>query len=76
MLCVGKNSFFGAKYVRDKAKPFMLKILQQTNEEEAKKSLETAEYILKELEAMGRFHRYRHIRKSYAEEEPSIGAPL
>lgn len=31
--------------------------------------MKTAEYILKELEAMGRFHKYRQLKQRYEEPE-------
>lgn len=44
-------------------------LLQRQEPEERKKSIEKAEYILRELEAMGRFHKYRQLKQRYLDEQ-------
>ncbi|KYQ90876.1 hypothetical protein DLAC_07747 [Tieghemostelium lacteum] len=65
LLYLGRISFLGVDYVRDRAKPQFLKNANLTDIDEINKCIERTKYVIKEVEAMNKFHKYRHLKKSY-----------
>ncbi|KAN0041307.1 hypothetical protein ACTFIV_003845 [Dictyostelium citrinum] len=65
LMYLGRVGFLGVDYIRDKAKPQFLANANLTNNNKINECIERTKYVIKEIEAMNRFHKYRNLKKSY-----------
>ncbi|EGG23021.1 hypothetical protein DFA_05151 [Cavenderia fasciculata] len=68
LLYLGRISFLGVDYVRDRAKPQFLANKDLTDLEEINKCINRTKYVVGEVEAMHKFHKYRTLKKAYDRE--------
>ncbi|EGC31116.1 hypothetical protein DICPUDRAFT_157074 [Dictyostelium purpureum] len=72
LLFLGRIGFLGADYIRERAKPQFMKNANLTDQDEINKCIDRTKYVIKEIEAMNRFHKYRSLKKSYDPEFQDI----
>ncbi|KAN0047635.1 hypothetical protein ACTA71_002019 [Dictyostelium dimigraforme] len=65
LLYLGRIGFLGVDYIRDKAKPQFFANANLTDNNKINECIERTKYVIKEIEAMNRFHKYRNLKKSY-----------
>ncbi|GAM20558.1 hypothetical protein SAMD00019534_037330 [Acytostelium subglobosum LB1] len=68
LLYLGRISFLGADYVRTRAKPQFMANAHLTDINEINKCIERTKYVIGEVEAMHKFHKYRTLKKAYSRE--------
>ncbi|KAF2076242.1 hypothetical protein CYY_002482 [Polysphondylium violaceum] len=72
LMYLGRLSFLGVDYIRDKAKPQFMANSHLTDPKEINICLERTKYVIKEIEALNRLHKYRSLKKSYDHEFQKI----
>ncbi|EAL65219.1 hypothetical protein DDB_G0284341 [Dictyostelium discoideum AX4] len=65
LMYLGRVGFLGVDYIRDKAKPQFISNANLTDNNKINECIERTKYVIKEIEAMNRFHKYRNLKKSY-----------
>ncbi|KAN0014907.1 hypothetical protein ACTFIU_001227 [Dictyostelium citrinum] len=65
LMYLGRVGFLGVDYIRDKAKPQFFANANLTDNNKINECIERTKYVIKEIEAMNRFHKYRNLKKSY-----------
>ncbi|KAK5581150.1 hypothetical protein RB653_001179 [Dictyostelium firmibasis] len=65
LLYLGRVGFLGVDYIRDRAKPQFFANANLTDNNKINECIERTKYVIKEIEAMNRFHKYRNLKKSY-----------
>ncbi|KAM9978615.1 hypothetical protein ACTFIY_012356 [Dictyostelium cf. discoideum] len=65
LMYLGRVGFLGVDYIRDRAKPQFISNANITDNNKINECIERTKYVIKEIEAMNRFHKYRNLKKSY-----------